>query len=70
MPLKGEPNPVCLLVTSIYREKIKLLTLLPSLSLYQEGTVLLTFPQGWLKVVPEIFSEKKKKKRRVVVQRG
>lgn len=68
LPLKGGPNLVCLLATSIYRENIKLLTVLPLLSLYQEGTVLLTFLQCWLKVVPEFFPEKKK--RGVVVQGG
>lgn len=59
---------MCLLATSIYREKIKLLTVLPLLSLYQEGTILLTFLQCWLKVVPEFFPGKKK--RRVVVRGG
>lgn len=59
---------MCLLATSIYREKIKLLTVLPLLSLYQEGTVLLIFLQCWLKVVPDFFPEKKK--RRVAVQGG
>lgn len=56
---------MCLLATNFCREKIKLLTLLPFLSLYREGTVLfLTFPQAWLKVMPQIFLEKMKKKRK------
>lgn len=61
---------MCLLATSIYRKKIKLRTVLLLTSLYQEGTVLLTFLWGWLKVVLEIFPEKEEKKRRVVAQEG
>lgn len=61
LPLAGGPNPACSLAASTYREKMKLLTVLLLLSLYQAGTVLLTFLWGWLKVAPEIFSEEKKK---------
>lgn len=69
LSLKRGTDTTCLLATNFCREKIKLLTVLPFLSLYQVGTVLLTFPQGWLKVRPQIFLEKMKKKK-VEVQRG
>lgn len=66
LPLKEGPDPARFLAMGIYIEKIKVLSVLSLLSLYQEGTVLLTFWRGWLKVAPEIFP--KKKKRRVVAQ--